>query len=424
VIDSASLGDDQDDRTAKHDRKMKGHGNLKGDAALVGGINLKRAILMKWKLLIFLAVGLLPWSSVRAEPPKPFHPPSLVSCLRVAGPLEFCDERVPIEIQEIRERFEKELLLSLWDRPQVILWLKRSRRYLPHIEEMLEKNGVPDDLKYLAIAESALRPHAASKRGAVGFWQFTEYTGRKSGLVINQRIDERRNILASTRAVIRYFRHLREAFGSWALAAAAYNMGEEGLMTEILEQGTNDYYQLYLPLETQRYVFRILCVKLIFSQPEGYGFKLSDEDYYLPLEFDRIRVDCFQDTPIRIIAKAAKTHFKAIKDLNPEIRGHYLPEGSREILIPKGASTGFSVRYGELLRQWLTDQKERIYVVKKGDSLSSIARRFNVPLLAIIFWNRLDPNKPIHPGDEVIIYRKGLKGVEIDEAEAASSNND
>ncbi|MCK5554436.1 MAG: LysM peptidoglycan-binding domain-containing protein, partial [Deltaproteobacteria bacterium] len=205
-------------------------------------------------------------------------------------------------------------------------------------------------------------------------------------------------------------------------------MGEEGLMTEILEQGTNDYYQLYLPLETQRYVFRILSVKLIFSHPKRYGFELSDEDYYPPLAFDRIRVDCFQDTPIRMIAKAAKTHFKAIKDLNPEIRGHYLSEGSREILIPKGTSGGFHVRYQDLLRQWLVDQKERIYVVKKGDSLSSIAHRFDVPLLAIIFWNRLDPNKPIHPGDELIIYKKGLRPVQTDEdedeTEASSPNND
>ncbi|MCK5552913.1 MAG: transglycosylase SLT domain-containing protein, partial [Deltaproteobacteria bacterium] len=133
---------------------------------------------MKWNFLVFLAIGLSSWSSVRAEPPKSSHLPSLVSCLRIAGPLEFCGERVPIEIQEVRERFEKELLLSLWDRPQVILWLKRSRRYLPHIEKRLKERGVPDDLKYLAIAESALRPHAASKRGAVGFWQFTGYTGR------------------------------------------------------------------------------------------------------------------------------------------------------------------------------------------------------------------------------------------------------
>ena len=370
---------------------------------------------MKWNPFVLLAIALLSWSTICAEPREPAHFPSLVSSLKVARPLEFCGERVPIEIQEVRERLEKELLLSLWDRPQVILWLKRSRRHLPHIEEILEKNGVPDDLKYLAIAEGALRPHAASRKGAVGFWQFTEYTGRENGLVINERIDERRNIFTSTQAATQYFTRLHGTFGSWALAAAAYNMGEEGLMTEILEQGTNDYYYLYLPLETQRYIFRILSVKLIFSNPERYGFQLSPEDYYPPFAFDRIRVDCFRDTPIRIIAQAAKTHFKVIKDLNPEIRGRYLPEGSREILIPKGAARDFHARYRDLLRQWSRDQEERIYVVKKGDSLSSIANRFDVPLLAIIFWNRLDPKKPIHPGDELIIYRRGRKRGDIEE---------
>jgi hypothetical protein len=390
--------------------------------------NTREVFAMKWRLLVLLGLGLLSWSSSYGQPLKSPHFPSLVSSLKTAGPLEFCDERVPIEIQEIRERLEKELLLSLWDRPQVILWLKRARRYLPHIEKMLKENGMPDDLKYLAIAESALRPHAGSRKGAIGFWQFTKFTGRKYGLVINERIDERRNIFASTQAAIRCFKHLREAFGSWTLAAAAYNMGEEGLMAEMLEQGDNNYYHLYLPLETQRFVFRILSVKLIFSDPERYGFQLSEEDYYPPMEFDRIQVDCFQDTPIRIIARAAKTHFKVIKDLNPEIRGHFISEGSHAILVPKGASKGFQARYEHLLKDWSAGQKERIYVVKKGDNLSSIAHRFDVPLVALIFWNRLDPNAPIHPGDELIIYRGGSRPEEIDEhedeAKAGSSGND
>jgi hypothetical protein len=287
---------------------------------------------------------------------------------------------------------------------------------------------MPDDLKYVAIAESALRPHAGSKKGAIGFWQFMKSTGQKYGLVINERIDERRNIFASTEAVIRCLKHLHETFGSWTLAAAAYNMGEDGLMAEIGEQGNNNYYHLYLPLETQRFLFRILSVKLIFFDPERYGFHLSQEDYYPPMRFDRVQVDCFQDTPLRIIAQAANTYFKVIKDLNPEIRGHYLPEGSRAILIPEGASKDFHARYQHLLKNWLADQKERIYVVKKGDNLSSIADRFGVPLVGIIFWNRLDPSKPIHPGDELIIYRRGPKIVEIDQGEdgteTGSSPND
>ena len=186
-------------------------------------------------------------------------------------------------------------------------------------------------------------------------------------------------------------------------------MGENGLRGEILAQRTSDYFQLYLPLETQRYMFRVLTVKLILSNPKRYGFHLGDADYYPPLKFDQIQIQSSQDTPIRIVAEAAKTHFKVIKDLNPEIRGHYLAEGSHQILLPLGSAKDFERRYSALLKRWLVEQQEDIYVVRKGDSLSSIADQFNVPLTAILIWNRLDPRAPIHPGDEFIIHRKGLK---------------
>lgn len=334
--------------------------------------------------------------------------PSLISSLKIDALQNFCNEDVPIDRQEIRERFEKELLLSLWDRPQVILWLKRSHRYLPHIEKMLKENEVPDDLKFIAVAESALRPHVGSRKGAIGFWQFTPATARNFGLIVNQHVDERRNIFASTAAAIQYLKQLHQDFGSWTLAAAAFNMGEGGLLAEIMEQGTNDYYKLYLPLETQRYLFRILSVKLIFSNPEMYGFRLTDKDVYPPLSFDRVQVLCTQEIPIRIIAQAAKTHFKTIKDLNPEIRGHYLTKGDHTILIPNGASTGFQERYASLESKYEATREERIYIVKEGDNLSIIADRFGIPLAALIIWNRIDIHSPIHPGDRLIIHRENM----------------
>jgi membrane-bound lytic murein transglycosylase D len=320
-------------------------------------INLKETSFMKWPLVVLFGIGLFSWPYLFGEPPQS-PSSSLVASLRIDTPLEFCNERVPLESQEVRERLEKELLLTLWDRPQVILWLKRSRRYLPYIEEMLQRHDMPGDLKYVALAESALRPHAGSAKGAIGFWQFMKHTGRQYGLVVNRRIDERRNIFASTQAAISYFKNLNKTFESWTLAAAAYNMGEKGLAAEIKEQGTTDYYQLYLPLETQRYIFRILSIKLILSDPTRYGFYLSDEDYYPPVEFDRIQVDCLHDVHLRIIAQAAKTHFKVIKDLNPEIRGYSLPAGKYTILIPKGASQGFETRYHYLLNHRSMGQKE------------------------------------------------------------------
>ena len=353
---------------------------------------------------IFFVSGLLFAATAHGAPFQPPGFPSLTSSISAVKSAEFCGERVPLEIEDVRERFEKEILLSLWDRPQVILWLKRSRRYLPHIEKMLKQSGLPDDLKFVAIAESALRRHAGSAKGAIGFWQFLPDTGRKYGLVINERVDERRSIFASTQAAIAFFKDLHEKFRSWSLAVAAYNMGEEGLMAEILEQKTSDYYHLYLPLETQRFVFRILSVKLILSDPEKYGFELGETDFYSPLAFDEVRFDCFEEIPIRIVAEAANTGFKVIKDLNPEIRGHHLPAGNHTLRIPEGASSGFRERYRTLEKAFLAARKERIYIVKKGDNLSSIAGKFNVPIASLMIWNRLDLTRPIHPGDRLTIH--------------------
>jgi len=305
---------------------------------------------------------------------------------------------------EVRERFEREFLLSVWNEPQVILWLKRSKRYFTIVEPMLKSAGLPDDLKYVAVAESALRPHAGSRQGAMGFWQFMPSTGQRYGLTVDSLKDERRNIFRSTEAAIRYFKELREEFGSWTLAAAAYNMGEQGLMSEILEQRTDKYYELYLPLETQGFLFRILAIKLIMTQPEKFGFDLKSGDYYPPLTFDRVSIDCAVETPIRLVAQAAKTQFKVIKDLNPEIRGYYLARGVHHILVPKGAAAGFQKRLAALIRQSASGQDSKTYIVQKGDTLTSIAARFEVPLPALIIWNHIDPRLPIHPGDRLVIH--------------------
>jgi membrane-bound lytic murein transglycosylase D len=371
--------------------------------------SLKRVRLIRWMSIFLFCTGLCFHSNIHGNETEPAHFPSLISSLKIKIPQSFCGESVPMEIPDVKERFEKELLLSLWDRAQVVLWLKRSRRYFPQIEEMLRENGLPDDLKYIAVAESALRPHIGSDKGALGFWQFVTHTGRKYGLTINERIDERRNLAKSTMAAIRYFKELYKEFGAWTLAVAAFNMGEEGLMAEILAQQTNNYYQLYLPLETQRFLFRIFSAKLIFSEPVTYGFRLSEEDYYPPKAFDTVQVTCPSDVPILIVAQAAKTSFKEIKDLNPQFRGYYLPSGTHEIHVPKSSSSGFQKRYRPLVEKFLSAREERIYVVKKGDSLSIIADKFNVPLAALIIWNRIDPRRPIHPGDRLVISPRTIK---------------
>jgi hypothetical protein len=365
--------------------------------------NMKRMI---WVLFLYLYLGFMPQPSAYAEAPEKADFPSLISSLNIGISLEFCDEEVPLKNQEILERFEKALMLALWNRAQVILWLKRSTRYLPYIEKMLKESGLPDDLKFVAIAESALRPHAGSGKGAIGFWQIMAGTGRKYGLKINRRVDERRNIFASTNAMIPYFKDLYKVFGNWTLATAAFNRGENGVMKEVLSQRTKDFYRLYLPLETQQYIMRIVAIKMIFLDPEKFGFRLMKEDYYPPHSFDTVEFECTREMPIQIVARAANTDFKDIKSLNPEIRGHYLAKGKHRLMIPKGGSEGFHARYKRLEENFIATEKKSIYVVKKGDNLSYIAEQFDVPLAALLIWNRLDLKRPIHPGDTLFIYPK------------------
>ncbi|MBW1896318.1 MAG: transglycosylase SLT domain-containing protein, partial [Deltaproteobacteria bacterium] len=346
-------------------------------------VRTKKAWPAMWSVALVLVLSLLWNGPVRGASVEPADFPSLVSSLKSIGPLDFCGEPVPLENLEVRERLEKEVLLYVWNRAQVILWLKRSTRYLPYIEKMLRENEMPEDLKYLPVVESALLPHIRSRKGAVGMWQFMAATGRKYGLTINSRIDERQNLFAATEAAIRYLKDLYAIFDSWALSAAAYNMGEDGLEAEISEQQTNDYYALYLPLETQRFLLRILAVKLILSDPGRFGFNFHEEDYYRPITFDEVQINCSRNIPIRIIAQAAGTHFKVIKDLNPELRGHYVPSGTHTILIPRGASEGFHNRFEDMVKAFVADWRSRVYVVRRGDTLSSIAEQFDMPLSAL-----------------------------------------
>lgn len=351
----------------------------------------------------WLMTGLFFGGSALASDKEEAIPP-LIESLRLEQTLSFCGEVVPLEDPEVRERMEKELLLSLWDRDQAILWLKRSTRYLPVIEAMLSQAGLPDDLKYIALAESALRPHVGSPKGAIGFWQFMPETGRLYGLTVNEFIDQRRSLNASTKAAVTYLSMLYEKFGSWSLAAAAYNMGEEGLQAEILTQGVSNYYRLYLSLETQRYLFRILSAKLILKHPERYGFHLQDGDYYPPLRFASVELTCYEETSLTVVAQAAQTDFKKIKDLNPELRGHYLAAGTYTLAVPENTPSGLQKRFDKIHQEWSQQRQERIYIVQSGDNLSTIAEQFRVPLAAILIWNRINMNSPLHPGDRLIIY--------------------
>lgn len=323
---------------------------------------------------------------------------------------------MPLEKPEVAERLETELLLMAWNQPQVILWLKRAGRYFPEIEAILQQEGVPDDLKYLAVVESGLRPHAGSSAGAIGFWQFIRPTALRYGLTVDSRKDQRRNLADSTRAAACYLKDLYAQFGSWHLAAAAYNMGEQGVAAEMLSQEVGDYYRLYLYLETQRYVPKAVVIKLIMSDPQRFGFHLGPRDLYAPYETESVDVTLAEEAPLQLLARAGNCDFKAIKDLNPELRGHYLGAGLHSLKIPPGGADGFHQRLERLLAEHQDQLEERIYVVQPGDNLSAIAERFGVPLQALRIWNRIDLKKPIHPGERLVV-RPAREALTSDENE-------
>ena len=337
--------------------------------------------------------------------------PALEHAVSIPENAAFCGEKVPRDLPHVKERFEKEMLLTLWDRPQVILWLKRAPRFFPFIEASLKKRGLPDDLKYIAIAESALRPHVGSTKGAIGFWQMMPETARRYGLRVDEHVDHRRTLYLATPGALDYLKELHDQFSSWTLAAAAYNMGEEGLTAEILEQKTRDYYKLYLSLETQRYIFRVIAAKLIMENPRKYGFNVTADMAYQPERFETIELDLYQQTPIRLVAEAAGVYFKRIKDLNPHLRGHYLQEGRQRIYLPVETDKGFKKRLDRLVAQYSRERDQHIYVVQSGDSLSAIADKFDVPLAALIIWNRIDLTQTIHPGDRLVIYPRQLEQI-------------
>ncbi|NWH04538.1 lytic transglycosylase domain-containing protein [Desulfobacter latus] len=331
------------------------------------------------------------------------HIPTLVETVRFSGDIHLCGEKIPFTDPEVRERLEKEMMLAVWNRPQVMLWLKRAHRWFPHIESVLKQEKLPLDLKYLPIVESALLPHGRSYKGAVGYWQFIKSTGKRYGLRIDSKVDERRNMFFATRAACRYIKDLYSRFGSYLLAMSAYNMGENGLSKAMARQDTRDFFSLYLPLETQRYILKMVAVKLIMSNPERYGFHLEPQDLYPVFTFSEIKLSPKNDVPLSMVAKACDVPFKTIKDYNPQLRGYHLEKGSTTLLVPKGKDKGFYKKFPALYKALVKKRRpaSRVHVVKAGENLSAIAEKYNISLSGLLRTNKLSKKHIIHPGDKL-----------------------
>jgi hypothetical protein len=259
-----------------------------------------------------------------------------VYALKLPASIEFSEEIVPLDQPDIRERLDKELLVNTYWQSNMMLLLKRANKYFPTIEKILQEEGVPDDFKYLAVIESALE-NVRSPKGAKGFWQIMPGTAREYGLEVNSNVDERYHIEKSTRVACAYLKKAKKRLGSWTLAAASYNRGMYGTDRLLEKQITDNYYDLLLNNETSRYVFRILAVKEIMSNPQRYGFIYDEEDLYQPIPIKKIGLDT-AITNIAKFAKAQSVNYKIIKIHNPWLIQNHLNNKSRkyyEIEIPE-----------------------------------------------------------------------------------------
>lgn len=251
-----------------------------------------------------------------------------IKALKIPKNLSFAGERVPLEKQDIKERIDRELLVNTYWQSNGLLFFKRTHKYFPIIEPILKKNGIPNDFKYLAVIESGLL-NVTSPAGARGFWQLLSSTAKENGLEVNNNVDERYNLELATQAACNYLKEAREKFGSWTLAAAAYNAGIKGISKKLETQQVKSYYDLLVGDETKRYVPRIIAVKEILTHPKKYGFIFEKSDLYNLKQTKTIKVD----TVITDIARFSKNlgiNYKTLKLYNPWLRENKLNNKTRK----------------------------------------------------------------------------------------------
>lgn len=347
----------------------------------------------KRNLVMMMTVGLLLGGGYLREQiwgQNPEPPPSLPFVVPYFAPpdrLDLCGEPVPLELPEVRERLDREFTIVVYGHAQVYLWLKRMQRHFPWLEKEIQRNGLPDDLKYVAVAESDLQVSASSPAGAVGPWQFIRSTGANYGLAQSEVLDERRDFERSTQSAFRYLRDLRGMFQNWTLAIAGYNCGERRVQDEMKRQKVNNYYALKLPTETERYIFRILAIKEVLSHPEKYGYYLPAGAGYTSPAVTRVEVSMPCALPVQGVAELAGITYRDFKTLNPAYIADSLPQGSHSLKVPEHKAKEFSSRFESLKAGY---QPQTItHKVVRGETLSGIAAHYGVSTSSLREWNGL-----------------------------------
>lgn len=330
---------------------------------------------------------------------------SLVNSISVRGfklpalpdTLEFCGEPIPLDAIDVRERLEDVFYQQCFREERIILLLKRQTKYFPFFEKLLRELDAPDDLKYLAAAESSLRIDAYSHADAAGLWQFIPDTGRRWGLTVSAQVDERFHVEKSTRAAIAMLKKLHERFGSWTLAAAAYNHGAINMNAAMQKQNEDDYYALHLNKETRQYLFYIVVLKEIMSRPERYGYVVPDYQRYPP--FNQGLREVTVKGPLEDLGTWCKQYgfnYKQVKYHNYWIMKYALPKGVWTLWVPDSATitsdTMAAVNDSVPAmgnRDSVTGRFYIYHTVKTGETLGQIARMYGVRVAEIMQWNSL-----------------------------------
>jgi membrane-bound lytic murein transglycosylase D len=295
--------------------------------------------------------------------------------LNIPSNLRFCDEPVPVDNFEIRTNLEGEFFTNkYWKNNSAILFNKVAK-WFPYIEPILKQEGVPDDVKYIAVIESHLS-NQVSPAGAVGFWQLMPSAARNYGLIVNDEVDERLDVEKATHAACKFFKEAHKRFNNWTLSAAAYNLGMGGVERAIKRQKVNNYYDLLLNQETGEFVYRLMAYKTLLSNPIHYGIKRKKISYYSKIPVTTIKIDS-SITDLTFLAKYLKCNKTQIKLLNPWLVKGTLTNPERQVYtlkIPQNLKKDYSMYYVDLISEdgYMYDREEPETVeLPKADSLTA-----------------------------------------------------
>ena len=316
-------------------------------------------------------------------------------------------EKIPTEINPQVEKWVN--YFQGRGRPHMERYLARSTRYEALMKKVLRDNGLPDDLFYIALIESGFNSQAFSHAAAVGYWQFIRGTGKRFGLEINRMVDERRDPVLATQAAADYFKGLYSVFGSWYLAMASYNVGENRVKREVANHNTRDFWELVrkkrLPRETMNYVPKYIAAKMIAQDPAKYGFE--GIDYMPPIEFDHVTLQ--KPVNLRLMAEKMNYNYEDLKALNPKFKGEVAPLKGESLTIripPDTEQVALAAAQESFVDkvEFVADNGDyQIYRVQRGDVMGSIARRYRTTVAYLRDINDLSRKTKLRQGMKLFV---------------------